>query len=135
MKMHQTWLASVLAVLLAACGGASEDTGQGHEAHGEHAEEVAKGEHGGRLLGQDGYTVELGIAEEGTPPKFQAWLYEGDKPLPPTAGQVEVRVKRLGNLSERHALEPREEGSLLADTIVGVAGPPRTFGVSLGYRF
>lgn len=25
--------------------------------------------------------------------------------------------------------------SLLADTIVGVAGPPRTFGVSLGYRF
>ena len=25
--------------------------------------------------------------------------------------------------------------SLLADTVVGVAGPPRTWGLSLGYRF
>ena len=119
MKPHVFVSAVALALLLAACGGASEEAEHGHDEHGEHAaEEVAKGEHGGRLLEQDGYAVELGIAEEGTPPKFQAWLYQDHKPLPATAGQVEVRLKRLGNVSERHVLKPKDD-SLLADTVVG----------------
>lgn len=128
MKRHLLISILALASLLAACGEAPEEAGHGRNEHGEHAaEEVAKGVHGGRRLEQDGYAVELGIAEEGTPPKFQAWLYQDHKPLPATAGQVEVRLKRLGNVSERHVLMPKD-GSLLAETIVG---EPHSFDVEV----
>lgn len=128
MKRHSLINALALALLLAGCGGPAEEAGHGHDEHGEHAEEeIERGEHGGRLLEQDGYAVELGIAEEGAPPKFQAWLYQGRKPLPATAGQVEVRLRRLGNVSERHVLKPRD-GSLLADSIVG---EPHSFDVEV----
>ncbi len=121
--------ALALALLLGACG--KDATGEhGHEEGGEHAdaEEARDGEHGGRLLEQGGYVVELTIAEDGTPPKYQAWLYEGDKPLPASAGTVEVRLKRLGNIAENHVLEPQADGSLMAASIVG---EPHSFEVEV----
>lgn len=121
--------ALALALLLGACG--KDATGEhGHEEGGEHAdaEEAREGEHGGRLLEQGGYVVELTIAEDGTPPKYQAWLYEGDKPLPASAGTVEVRLKRLGNIAENHVLEPQADGSLMAASIVG---EPHSFEVEV----
>ncbi len=135
-----------LSLLLAACGGkpAAEDEHgheagenqaeaegeQGHEEGGEHAEaeEPRKGEHGGRLLEQDGFSVELAIAEDGTPPKYQAWLYRDGKLLAPASGTVEVRLKRLGNIAENHALKAQEDGSLMAATIVG---EPHSFDVEV----
>ena len=124
-----------LAVLLAGCGKeaadehANEERGEHTEA-GEHGEaaEPKKGEHGGRLLEQDGYAVELAIAEDGTPPKYQAWLYQDGKPLPASAGSVEVRLKRLGNVAENHVLKPLPDGSLMATTIVG---EPHSFEVEV----
>ena len=124
-----------LAVLLAGCGKeaadehANEERGEHTEA-GEHGEaaEPKKGEHGGRLLEQDGYAVELAIAEDGTPPKYQAWLYQDGKPLPASAGSVEVRLKRLGNVAENHVLKPQPDGSLMATTIVG---EPHSFEVEV----
>lgn len=126
-----------LSLLLAACGGGDPAAGAGHghdegEAHAEaEAGESRKGEHGGRLLEQDGVSVELAIAEDGTPPKYQAWLYRDGKPLPPTAGIVEVRLKRLGDLAENHALEAQTDGSLMAATIVG---EPHSFDVEVVAR-
>jgi cobalt-zinc-cadmium efflux system membrane fusion protein len=125
--------AFALALLLAACGGPSDGSDEhGSEAAGEHSEaeadEPRKGEHGGRLLEQNGYAVELAIAEEGTPPKYQAWLYEGDKALPATAGTVEVRLRRLGNVVENHTLRPQADGSLMANTVVG---EPHSFEVEV----
>ncbi len=123
-----------LSVLLAACGGkpAAEDE-HGHEgdAHAEaeaEAEEPREGEHGGRLLEQDGVSVELAIAEDGTPPKYQAWLYRDGKPLAPSSGSVEVRLKRLGNVGENHVLKAQDDGSLMATTIVG---EPHSFDVEV----
>lgn len=129
MKPQHPIGALALALLLAACGGSpsNEDShGEGSE-HAE-AEEAKKGEHGGRLLEQSGYAVELAIAEDGTPPKYQAWLYEGDKPLPATAGNVEVRLNRLGDIAENHTLKPHVDGSLMAGTIVG---EPHSFEVEV----
>lgn len=123
--------AVALALLLAACGGKSEAPAKpANEAGGEHAEaeEANKGEHGGLLLEQDGYAVELAIAEDGTPPKYQAWLYEGSKPLAASAGTVEVRLKRLGNVAENHKLQPQGDGSLMASTVVG---EPHSFDVEV----
>ena len=134
MKPYRLIGAAALALLLTACGGVSREAGHGndesgHDGHGEHgAEEIAKGAHGGRLLEQDGYAVELAIAEAGTPPKYQAWLYQDGKPLPANAGTVEVRLKRLGNVAEQHVLKPQADGSLMAATIVG---EPHSFDVEV----
>lgn len=130
MNMHRIAGALALTLLLAACGGPSESDSHAEGGHGEHAEtqQPAKGEHGGRLLEKDGYTVELGIAEDGAPPRFQAWLYRDGKPLPPSAGSVEVRLKRLGNIAENHALKAQADGSLMAATVVG---EPHSFDVEV----
>lgn len=139
MNLRQLSAACALTLLLVACGGkpdteaghGQEEGGeQGHEAGGEHAEaaEPAKGAHGGRLLEQGGYAVELAIAEDGTPPKYQAWLYRDGKPLPASAGTVEVRLKRLGNIAENHVLKPLDDGSLMASSIVG---EPHSFDVEV----
>lgn len=127
MKKHYLFGALALALLLTACGGSrTEDVTES----GEHAEaaEAKKGEHGGRLLEQDGYTVELAIAEDGTPPKYQAWLYQGNKLLPATAGTLEVKLKRLGDIAENHQLKPQADGSLMAATVVG---EPHSFDVEV----
>ena len=73
MKTKNLIGAMALALLLGACGKDATEK-HSHEEGGEHAEaeETKKGEHGGRLLEQSGYAVELAIAEDGTPPKYQA---------------------------------------------------------------
>jgi cobalt-zinc-cadmium efflux system membrane fusion protein len=121
--------ALALALLLAACEKHAAET-RDHEQGGEHAQagETEKGEHGGRLLAQSGYALELAIAEDGTPPRYQAWLYQDGKPLPGTAGSVEVRLKRLGNIAENHVLKPQADGSLVASTVVG---EPHSFEVEV----
>ena len=110
------WMPLLLLTLaLAACGGDKTEDTHDHEA-GEHAGEEAEastGQHGGRLLEKDGLAVELAMAEDGTPPKFRAWLYRDGKPLPASAGTVEVRLKRLGGLAETHRLRAQADGSLL----------------------
>lgn len=131
MKIHNLTAAWALALLLCACGSKEAADEHGHaEESGEHSDagEARKGEHGGRLLEQGGYTVELAIAEDGTPPKYQAWLYKGTKPLPATAGTVQVRLRRLGNLAENHVLIPQDDGSLMAASIVG---EPHSFEVEV----
>ena len=135
MNAYPLITACVLALMLSACGSkeAADSHGHaesGHEEDGGHAEaEGAKqGEHGGRWLEQDGYAVELAIAEDGTPPRYQAWLYKNGKPLPASDGSVEVRLKRLGNVAENHTLSPQADGSLLAASIVG---EPHSFDVEV----
>ncbi len=117
---------------LTACGDkpdAPASDGHGHEAGGHAEDEAAKdGEHGGRLLEAEGHAVELAIAETGRPPTYQAWLYRDGKPLPPQAGSVEVRLKRLGGVAETHLLKPQADGSLMAATVVG---EPHSFDVEV----
>jgi cobalt-zinc-cadmium efflux system membrane fusion protein len=122
-----------LSLLLAACGrheeAVHEDEHGHHDEQGhEEAAEFARGEHGGRLLEQQGYAVELATAESGTPPKFRAWAYHEGKLLPATDARVEVKLQRLGNVAENHVLQPQADGSLLAATIVG---EPHSFDVQV----
>lgn len=124
-----------LGTLLGACADPAGESGPddhsreaAHQSGAAHAGETARGTHGGRLLEQDGYSVELAIAESGTPPRYQAWLHRGEAPLPATAGSVEVRLQRLGNVAENHRLEPQADGSLMAATVVG---EPHSFDVEV----
>lgn len=123
--------ALLLTGVLAGCGdrhASEDDHGHGGESGGHAEEEARTGEHGGRLLEQGEYAVELAIAEDGTPPKYQAWLYREGEPLPADAGTVEVRLKRLGNVAENHVLRPQPDGSLMAATVVG---EPHSFDVEV----
>ncbi|GAB3374382.1 efflux RND transporter periplasmic adaptor subunit [Azotobacter armeniacus] len=125
-----------LTLALTACDGHSPAESAPHEhagehgGHGEHEEhdELRKGAHGGRLLEQGALAVELGIAEDGTPPKYQAWLYRDGQLLPPAAGSIEVRLRRLGDSAENHRLEAQADGSLMASSVVG---EPHSFDVEV----
>jgi cobalt-zinc-cadmium efflux system membrane fusion protein len=104
--------------------------GGGHDDHHE-AAEPTRGEHGGRLLEDGDLAVELAIAETGVPPHYQAWLYRGGKPVAGSEGAVEVHLRRLGNVAERHVLRPQADGSLVASTVVG---EPHSFDVEVRAR-
>lgn len=130
--MKPNLLLPALALLaLAACGPrpASDDHGHGH-GHDEHAEEVEKGAHNGRLLRDGNLTVELAIYEDGVPPEFRAWLYRDGQPLAPEAGTLEVVLTRLGGARDRHRFTPR------GDYLVGSAEvyEPHSFDVAVSAR-
>jgi cobalt-zinc-cadmium efflux system membrane fusion protein len=119
MKSPALISALLLSLLLAACDSSTEEAAH-HDEHGhEEAAEIAEGEHGGRLLEEhDGYSLELAIAESGAPPKFRAWLYRDGKLLQSATNKVDVKLQRLGNVAESHALAPQADGSLMASTVV-----------------
>lgn len=131
MNLQRWMLPIVLALSLVACGDGQKDA-HGHDENGEkaegHADESATGMHGGRLLEQGGHAVELKISEDGTPPKFLAWLYKGKKPLPANAGTVEVTLTRLGGGKESHPLVAQSDGSLMGRSEVA---EPHSFDVEV----
>ncbi|MDR0184170.1 efflux RND transporter periplasmic adaptor subunit [Lysobacter arvi] len=127
--MKLRWTIALLALALGGCGGAGTTTDPGHAPGGDHA--APRGEHGGRLLREGDITVELAIAEDGTPPKYEAWLYRGDEPLPAKAGEVDVALTRLGGVREAHALRARRDGRLMAD---GIVSEPHSFDVAVTAR-
>ncbi len=118
-------------------GHADEHAGEHGGAHGDHHDEhgatsaPARGEHGGRWLEEGEFAVELAIAEDGVPPQYQAWLYRGGKRLDAGEGAVEVHLRRLGNVAERHVLRPQADGSLVA---VSIVGEPHSFDVDVRAR-
>ncbi|RYD16863.1 MAG: efflux RND transporter periplasmic adaptor subunit [Lysobacteraceae bacterium] len=125
--------ALALSMLLVACGaGPGGDDAHPHADADTHAHEgtpvAREGGHGGRWLEQDGHAIELAIAEAGTPPKFQAWLYRSGTPLPAGDGSVDVRLVRLGGIEEHHPLQPQADGSLLAASVVD---EPHSFDVEV----
>ncbi len=129
--MHRILIAALLALALSACG-ENKEAAHAHEEGDEHGTaEPASGEHGGRLLEKDGYAVELAIAEDGAPPRYQAWLYRDGKPLPPDAGTVEVQLTRLGGKTERHALVKQADGRLMSPAVVT---EPHSFDVVVNAR-
>ena len=128
MKARSMLISLALCASLGACSTRTSDDHAHADADGHVEEGARKGEHGGRWLEQEGHAVELAIAEDGTPPKYQAWLYRAGEPLPPTAGTVEVRLARLGDVAENHLLAPQADGSLLARSVVG---EPHSFDVEV----
>lgn len=81
---------------------------EGHDGHGEHAvAEVAKGPHGGRLLSDGAFAVELAIFEDGVPPEFRAWATLDGKAIAPAQVQLKVELARLGGAVDSIAFAPQ----------------------------
>jgi cobalt-zinc-cadmium efflux system membrane fusion protein len=90
-------LTLLLLATLGGCGnGPVEQTGPGAP---------GKGVHGGRLLSDGRYALELAIFEDGVPPEFHAWLYRDGKPLPMQASDLRVVLQRLGGATDVHEFE------------------------------
>lgn len=89
----------------------------GHDAHGHggHADraeaEVEKGPHGGRLLADGDFSIELAIFEKGVPPEFRAWFTKAGKPVAPADVKLTVDLKRPGGVTDTFAFKP--EGDYL----------------------
>ncbi|MCR5882180.1 efflux RND transporter periplasmic adaptor subunit [Rhizobacter sp. J219] len=76
------------------------DHSSGH-ADNEHHEEAKKGSHGGEMLAEGDFGVELLLAEEGGVPRMKLWLYQGGKAVAPTVGTVTAELTRPGGEVEK----------------------------------
>lgn len=86
-----------------ATAGADEHD-HGHDDHAE--EEGEKGPHGGRLLADGAFALELAIFEQGVPPEFRAWFTNGGKPVAPSAVKLSVELTRPGGVKDTYAFTP-----------------------------
>lgn len=120
-------VASLLAVLLAACGNPATD----HASHAdEHDAGTAEGPHGGRLLTDDGFAIELQIFETGVPPEYRAWPTLNGEPVALSDVDLEVRLERLGDGTDVIGFEARGD-YLRGDTVVY---EPHSFAVDVTAR-
>lgn len=103
-------------------------SGEHHDDEAEHAHsEAAKGPHGGRLLTQDDFAVEVTIYETEVEPEFRLYLYKNGEPVKTTALKLQVRLQRLGEPAELVQFSP-ELDYWLGDTLVR---EPHSFAVQI----
>ncbi|NJN06008.1 MAG: efflux RND transporter periplasmic adaptor subunit [Rhodobacteraceae bacterium] len=100
------------------------DDGHGHaRPHGAHDdpddqdEAPPKGVHGGRLLSEGEFALELSIFERGVPPEFRAYPVRAGQPVPLTQVQLTVTLQRLGGRTQTIRFAP-EGDYLLGDAEV-----------------
>jgi membrane fusion protein, heavy metal efflux system len=112
---------------LAACDSRTPEPGE-HLAHGAAEEsEPVKGPHGGRLLGDGDFALELAIFETGVPPEYRVWASWNGAPLPPSDVELRVKLTRLGGRVDDIGFAPGD-GFLRGDTVVY---EPHSFEVSI----
>ena len=89
--------------------GPEDEHGHGHGAE-ESAEAAAeKGPHGGRMLREGDFAVEMTIFERGVPPELRIYAFENGKPLAPDEAKVQVQLERLGAPPETIPLRARQD--------------------------
>jgi len=133
-----TALIIVLAGALAAWLFTGTDT-PGQHAHDEHAhhgahdeeEHVEKGPHGGRLLQDGDFAVEVTVFEAGIPPEFHVYAYQRGKPLPPEQIDLSIELGRLGGVVDRFSFTA--QGDYLRGS--GVVVEPHSFDVTVSAGF
>lgn len=67
-----------------------------HDDHDDEHVEEARGPHGGRLLTDGDFAIELTVFESGIPPEFRVYAYHDDTALSPVDFEVNVTLTRLG---------------------------------------
>jgi len=86
-----------VALALGGCGRGPSSAVEAEHADGHGDAHTEHGPHGGRLLEADDVRLELLIAEDGIPPEFRAWLYDGKgSPIQPVSGTLTVTLDRFG---------------------------------------
>ncbi|MEZ5563159.1 MAG: efflux RND transporter periplasmic adaptor subunit [Gammaproteobacteria bacterium] len=100
-------LAAVLLALSAGCdNGHAPGDDHGHDAADE---EARKGPHGGRLLEDGDFALEVTMFERGVPPEFHIYPLRNGKPVNPAEVQLGMELSRLGGRVDRIAFESQED--------------------------
>jgi cobalt-zinc-cadmium efflux system membrane fusion protein len=105
----------------------------GHAAHDAHGDDdnAKKGPHGGRLLEDDGFAIEITIFETGVPPQFHVYAFWNDDPVPPDQVTLDIELKRLGGAVDQFSFTP--EGEYLRGS--GEVEEPHSFDVTVTAAF
>lgn len=119
----------VVCLVAAACAERDHETASAHT-HADEAE-PARGPHGGRLLEDGPFTIELAIFESGVPPEYHAWPMLEGKPLPLEQVNLTVELTRLGNKVDRFNFTP--QGDYLRGD--GVVREPHSFIVNVAATY
>jgi cobalt-zinc-cadmium efflux system membrane fusion protein len=86
-----------------------------------------KGPHGGKLLKDGDFAVEVTIFESGVEPQFRLYTYVDGKPVDPAQNQVQLTIERLGQPPQTFAFQ-KEGDYLLGNANVD---EPHSFKVSV----
>jgi cobalt-zinc-cadmium efflux system membrane fusion protein len=97
--------ATLLAIMACGGGGAAGDE-HGDAEHDEGDVEFKKGPHGGRLLEEGDFAIELAIFETGVPPEIRAWASEDGQPITPEQVSLEVELGRFGGRTQKIGFAP-----------------------------
>lgn len=134
MKKSNPILATALAAILlagatSACGASSttQPATEHADEHGAEEAEPAKGAHGGRLLEQDAFAVEVTIFETGVDPQYRVYATSGGKAVDPATVRLQISLSRLGGKTDTFRFTP-EQDYLKGD---GVVVEPHSFDVTV----
>jgi cobalt-zinc-cadmium efflux system membrane fusion protein len=121
-------LAGLVTLLVVAFSGPDGHTGETATSYGDEAAAAElKGPNGGRLFTSGDFALELAIFERGVPPEFHAWATEGGRPLAPKQVGLNVKLARLGEVTDEISFSPT--GDFLRGG--GVIYEPHSFEVSI----
>ena len=101
----------------------------GHDAAA--PEEAVQGPHGGRLLRDGDFSVEVTIFERGVPPEFRVFAYEKDQPVDPANVEVTIELHRFGGRVDRIAFAKHGEYLLGDQEVV----EPHSFDVKVNATY
>lgn len=72
-------------------------------------EAFERGPHGGRILRDGKFALEITIFEEGVPPEFHVFPYFDGKRLSPAAVDLQIELGRLGGRVDKIPFKPRDD--------------------------
>src|SRR5690606_21701539 len=117
----------LITLLLSACGATADH----HDDDGAAASsDYELGRHGGRLLRNGDFALEVTIFESGVPPQYRLYAYSDDQPLDADQVRATVELGRLGGRTDTFAF--RLEGDVLIGD--GVVVEPHSFDVRVEAR-
>ncbi|MBS0663240.1 MAG: efflux RND transporter periplasmic adaptor subunit [Verrucomicrobia bacterium] len=98
------------------------------EEHDHGAEtEAPKGPHGGHLLAEAGFGLELAVVAEDGKTGFRAWFTQDGRAVAPAAVKLAVELRRPDGTVEHHAFAPEAEFARSADEVA----EPHSFTVTV----
>ena len=106
-KFVAALLAAAVLALAVGCGGKpfpADDLG-----HESESEEIAKGSHGGRLLEDGDFALEITMFERGVPPEFHVYPSRKGQPVNVAEVQLDIELMRLGGIVDRITFQPQED--------------------------
>lgn len=86
----------------------SPDSQHHEHAHDEPMGQITTGSHGGRLLIQDDFVLEVTVYETGLPPEFHVYAYHDDHPIEPESVKLVIELERSGGQRDRIQFTPQD---------------------------